>query len=94
MSQNGQSLRLGMFVMPIHDPNKPLAQCFDEDLELAVRCDELGFDDFWVGTGWRSGWFYRKACTYTSPVSVSTTRNTIRPCDRKSTIMKPGTSAA
>jgi alkanesulfonate monooxygenase SsuD/methylene tetrahydromethanopterin reductase-like flavin-dependent oxidoreductase (luciferase family) len=42
-------LRLGMFVMPIHDPNKPLAQCIDEDLELAVLCEELGFDDFWVG---------------------------------------------
>jgi len=38
-----------MFVMPIHDPAKPLAQCIDEDLELAVQCDELGFDDFWVG---------------------------------------------
>ena len=25
-------LRLGMFVMPVHDPDKPLAQCFDEDL--------------------------------------------------------------
>lgn len=46
---NVQSLRLGMFVMPIHDPTKPLAQCIDEDLELAVKCDDLGFDDFWVG---------------------------------------------
>lgn len=35
--------------MPIHDPAKPLAQCIDEDLELAVKCEELGFDDFWVG---------------------------------------------
>lgn len=35
--------------MPIHDPRKPLAQCFDEDLELAVQCEELGFTDFWVG---------------------------------------------
>jgi len=48
MSENGR-LRLGMFVMPVHDPRKPLSQCFDEDLELAVRCEELGFDDFWVG---------------------------------------------
>ena len=46
---NAQPLRLGMFVMPIHDPAKPLAQCIDEDLELAVKCEELGFDDFWVG---------------------------------------------
>ena len=42
-------MRLGMFVMPIHDAAKPLAQCIDEDLELAVKCEELGFDDFWVG---------------------------------------------
>ncbi len=43
------ALNYGMFVMPIHDPRKPLAQCFDEDLELAVKCEELGFSDFWVG---------------------------------------------
>src|SRR5882724_7967512 len=42
-------LRLGMFVMPIHDPGKPLARCIDEDLELAVACERLGFDEFWVG---------------------------------------------
>jgi alkanesulfonate monooxygenase SsuD/methylene tetrahydromethanopterin reductase-like flavin-dependent oxidoreductase (luciferase family) len=44
-----QPLRLGMFVMPIHAKAKPLAQCIDEDLELALQCEELGFDDFWVG---------------------------------------------
>ena len=44
-----QPLRLGMFVMPIHDSAKPLCQCIDEDLELAVQCEDLGFDDFWVG---------------------------------------------
>jgi len=42
-------LQLGMFVMPIHDPHKPMCQCFDEDLELAVQCEQLGFQDFWVG---------------------------------------------
>lgn len=44
-----QTLRLGMFVMPIHDPQKPWTQCLDEDLELAVLCEKLGFDDFWAG---------------------------------------------
>jgi len=44
-----ESLELGMFVMPIHDPTKPMSQCFDEDLELAIKCEELGFKDFWVG---------------------------------------------
>ena len=49
MPQNDQRIRLGMFLMPVHDPSKPLAQCYDEDLELVVRCEELGFDEFWVG---------------------------------------------
>ena len=49
MSDRRGPLRLGMFVMPIHDARKPLAQCVDEDLELAVHCERLGFDEFWVG---------------------------------------------
>ena len=49
MAQPEHALKYGMFVMPVHDPSKPLEQCFDEDLELAVKCEELGFSDFWVG---------------------------------------------
>ena len=43
------TIKSGMFVMPIHDPQKPYVQMIDEDIELAVKCDELGFDTFWVG---------------------------------------------
>jgi len=42
-------LKYSMFMMPVHDPAKPMAQCFDEDLELAIQCDKLGFSDFWLG---------------------------------------------
>ena len=49
MPENPPPLRLGMFVMPVHDPKKPLAQCSDEDVELAIKCEELGYSDFWVG---------------------------------------------
>ena len=51
MSQNGNpaAIRHGMFIMPFHDPAKPLAQCYDEDLELIVRAEELGFGEFWIG---------------------------------------------
>jgi alkanesulfonate monooxygenase SsuD/methylene tetrahydromethanopterin reductase-like flavin-dependent oxidoreductase (luciferase family) len=50
-STNGDNgtIRYGMFIMPFHDPAKPLAQCYDEDLELIVRAEELGFDEFWIG---------------------------------------------
>src|SRR5258706_6643371 len=39
----------GMFIMPDPDPAKPLGQCYDEDLELIVRAEELGFNEFWIG---------------------------------------------
>jgi len=49
MSERARAIDYGMFIMPFHDPAKPLAQCCDEDLELVVRAEELGFTDFWIG---------------------------------------------
>lgn len=46
---NSDQIRYGMFIMPFHDPSKPLTQCFDEDLELIVMAEELGFCEFWIG---------------------------------------------
>jgi alkanesulfonate monooxygenase SsuD/methylene tetrahydromethanopterin reductase-like flavin-dependent oxidoreductase (luciferase family) len=49
MSDDVQAIRYGMFIMPFHPPTKPPAQCYDEDLELIVRAEELGFSEFWIG---------------------------------------------
>src|SRR4051794_30168648 len=51
MSRNGNpaAIRHGMFIMPFHDPAKPAARCYDEDLELIVRAEGLGFTEFWIG---------------------------------------------
>src|SRR5581483_6839914 len=42
-------MNLGLFMMPLHPPEKSRTQCFDEDIELVVRADELGFQEAWVG---------------------------------------------
>ena len=42
-------MKSGMFIMPFHPPEKPLAQCYEEDIELVIRAEELGFDEFWIG---------------------------------------------
>ena len=42
-------IKSGIFIMPFHDSAKPLAQAYDEDMELVIRADELGFDEFWIG---------------------------------------------
>src|SRR5882724_1976743 len=44
-----QPIRHGIFIMPFHPPAKPLAQSLDEDLELIIRAEELGFTEFWIG---------------------------------------------
>ena len=44
-----QPIHYGMFIMPFHDPAKPPSQCHDEDLELIVKAEELGFAEFWIG---------------------------------------------
>ena len=49
MSDTLQAIRYGMFIMPFHPPTKPKARCYDEDLELIVRAEELGFSEFWIG---------------------------------------------
>src|SRR5262245_47886131 len=49
MSDKPNTIRHGMFIMPFHPPSKPPAQCYDEDLELIVRAEELGFSEFWIG---------------------------------------------
>ena len=45
----GDAINYGMFIMPFHASGKPLSQCYDEDLELLIRADELGFSEFWIG---------------------------------------------
>ncbi len=49
MTTNGQPIKSGIFIMPFHPPDKPLTQCYDEDIELVVRAEALGFDEFWIG---------------------------------------------
>jgi alkanesulfonate monooxygenase SsuD/methylene tetrahydromethanopterin reductase-like flavin-dependent oxidoreductase (luciferase family) len=49
MSDTTQTIRHGMFIMPFHPPDKPKGACYDEDLELIVRAEELGFSEFWIG---------------------------------------------
>ena len=42
--------------MPFHPPDKELAQCHDEDMELLIESDKLGIDEFWVGEHHTLAW--------------------------------------
>ena len=42
-------MKLGMFMMPVNDHRRDTHTVLKEDVEIAVACDRLGFDEFWVG---------------------------------------------
>ena len=43
-------------MMPVHPPEKDRTQCFEEDIELVVRADELGFTEAWIGQHCTLAW--------------------------------------
>jgi len=49
-------MKLGLFSMPCHPPHRKHAETFDEDLELLVLADQLGFDEAWLGEHYTSTW--------------------------------------
>jgi alkanesulfonate monooxygenase SsuD/methylene tetrahydromethanopterin reductase-like flavin-dependent oxidoreductase (luciferase family) len=49
-------VKLGLFVMPMHPPGKPHADCYDQDLATLREADELGYDEAWIGEHFTSTW--------------------------------------
>ena len=42
-------MKLGTFLMPLHPPEKPRTECFDEDVDFVIYAEELGFTEAWCG---------------------------------------------
>lgn len=42
-------MRLGMFMMPVHPPDRSFWSTLDEDTEKSLLADQLGFDELWLG---------------------------------------------
>lgn len=47
---------LGIFMMPLHPPDKDRTQTFDEDADCIVWADNLGFTEAWIGQHHTAGW--------------------------------------
>ena len=47
--QGPSDMRLGMFTMPSHPPERGLGEGHDWDLQNLIWADELGFEEAWVG---------------------------------------------
>jgi alkanesulfonate monooxygenase SsuD/methylene tetrahydromethanopterin reductase-like flavin-dependent oxidoreductase (luciferase family) len=42
-------MRLGLFSMPLHRPEKPYSQALAEDREMVLLADNLGYAEAWIG---------------------------------------------
>jgi alkanesulfonate monooxygenase SsuD/methylene tetrahydromethanopterin reductase-like flavin-dependent oxidoreductase (luciferase family) len=47
---------LGIFLMPASDPNRPLAEVIDWNIEVIERADALGYTEAWVGQHITTPW--------------------------------------
>ncbi len=49
-------MKLGLFLMPLHYPDRPHADTYQEDLELVEYADGLGYAETWVGEHFNLPW--------------------------------------
>jgi alkanesulfonate monooxygenase SsuD/methylene tetrahydromethanopterin reductase-like flavin-dependent oxidoreductase (luciferase family) len=49
-------MRYGLFMMPLHPPEKDPNRAYFDDIELLVRADELGFGEAWIGEHLTAQW--------------------------------------
>ena len=42
-------MRLGMFMMPVHPPGRPLHETLAENTTKSILADRLGYDELWMG---------------------------------------------
>ena len=46
---NEQHLRFGIFLAPFHSPDENPTLAFEQDLDLIVHIDKLGYNEAWIG---------------------------------------------
>jgi alkanesulfonate monooxygenase SsuD/methylene tetrahydromethanopterin reductase-like flavin-dependent oxidoreductase (luciferase family) len=49
-------MQFGLFMMPLHPPNRGFADAYDRDIEQLVLADRLGFREAWVGEHLTERW--------------------------------------
>ena len=49
MAAGRGTMELGFFTMPIHPPGRPLAETLEEDRELVLLAEKLGFSEGYIG---------------------------------------------
>src|SRR3954454_8782915 len=61
--------------MPAHPPHRPHADIMDEDLQLLVLADKLGYAEAWLGEHYTSTWENIPAPDLVLAQAISHTKN-------------------
>jgi alkanesulfonate monooxygenase SsuD/methylene tetrahydromethanopterin reductase-like flavin-dependent oxidoreductase (luciferase family) len=73
-------MQLGLFMMPLHPPDRSFADSYDRDIAQIVLADRLGFSEAWVGEHLTERWenapapdlLIAKALALTSDIKLGT----------------------
>ena len=49
-------MKLGLFVAPLHPPNRSIVESYDRDLDLIVQAERLGYTEAWIGEHITDSW--------------------------------------
>ena len=49
-------MNFGLFMMPFHPPSRSYADSYDQDIELLVQADRLGYHEAWIGEHFTDMW--------------------------------------
>jgi alkanesulfonate monooxygenase SsuD/methylene tetrahydromethanopterin reductase-like flavin-dependent oxidoreductase (luciferase family) len=49
-------MRLGLFSMPVHPPERAIADTYDDDFATFQVAEDLGYDEVWIGEHFTSAW--------------------------------------
>jgi alkanesulfonate monooxygenase SsuD/methylene tetrahydromethanopterin reductase-like flavin-dependent oxidoreductase (luciferase family) len=49
-------MRFGLFMMPLHPPERSFAESYERDLAQIVLADRLGYDEVWIGEHLTERW--------------------------------------
>lgn len=49
-------MKFSFFMMPLHVPSENPSLAFQRDIDMIVRADDLGYDEFYIGEHHSAGW--------------------------------------
>jgi hypothetical protein len=52
------SMQFGLFMMPLHPPERSFTELYDRDLAQIVFADRLGYHEVWIGEHLTERWEY------------------------------------